>query len=72
MSTQSDMERERYEARRKFQHDYNSDMGFERREGRKIGALIGTIRTCIHPLLASSNFAIHPHSGHRWRVARMS
>lgn len=41
MLTQSDIDRERYEARRKAQHDHISFMGHARREGQKIGQEIG-------------------------------
>lgn len=46
MLTQTDIERERYEARRKAQLDYNSGMNFARTQGEMIGEMIGTIRTC--------------------------
>ena len=41
MLTQSDVERERYESRRKAQLDYNSGMNSARREGEEIGEKIG-------------------------------
>ena len=49
MLTQTDIDRERYEARQKALHDHNSLMGYvsEQRElGEMIGEMIGTIRTC--------------------------
>jgi hypothetical protein len=39
MLTQTDIERERYEARRKAQLDYNSGMNFARTQGEMIGAI---------------------------------
>jgi hypothetical protein len=39
MLTQSDLERERYEARRKAQLDYNTGMKFARLQGEQIGAI---------------------------------
>ena len=43
MLTQTDIERERYEARRKAQLDYNSGMNSARRQGQMIGKSIGAI-----------------------------
>jgi hypothetical protein len=39
MLTQTDIERERYEARRKAQLDYNSGMNYARTQGERIGAI---------------------------------
>jgi predicted transposase/invertase (TIGR01784 family) len=46
MLTQSDLERERYEARRKAQSDYNTGMKVARLEGRAEGEKIGIIHFC--------------------------
>ena len=50
MLTKTDVERERYEAQRKAQLDYNSGISSARREGemsgKMIGKRIGTIHTC--------------------------
>jgi predicted transposase/invertase (TIGR01784 family) len=50
MLTQTDLERERYEARRKWQMDYNTGLKVARMEGREEGLQrgekIGTIRLC--------------------------
>jgi PD-(D/E)XK nuclease family transposase len=45
MLTQTDLERERYEARRKAQLDHNTGLKVARMEGEKIG-VIGTIHFC--------------------------
>ncbi len=47
MLTQSDIERERYESRRKFQMDYTSDMNEQRREGRQEGRQEGLFEARI-------------------------
>jgi hypothetical protein len=39
MLTQTDIERERYESRRKAQQDHNSAINFASRQGEKIGAI---------------------------------
>jgi predicted transposase/invertase (TIGR01784 family) len=44
--SQTDQERERYEARRKWQLDYNTGMKVARLEGREEGVLIGRIQLC--------------------------
>jgi len=46
MLTQTDIERERYESRRKAQMDHNSFMNAARREGQAIGQEIGVIHLC--------------------------
>ena len=46
MLTQTDIERERYESRRKAQLDHNSAMGFAQRQGETIGKMIGAIHIC--------------------------
>jgi hypothetical protein len=46
MLTQTEIERERYEARRKAQLDYNSGMNFARRQGEMAGEKIGAIHIC--------------------------
>jgi predicted transposase/invertase (TIGR01784 family) len=46
MLTQTDTERERYEARRKWQLDHNTGLKVARMEGREEGARIGTIHFC--------------------------
>ena len=46
MLSQTDLERERYEARRKWQLDYNSGMKVARMEGLESGEQIGRIHTC--------------------------
>jgi hypothetical protein len=43
MLTQNEIERERYEARRKAQLDYNSDIKAARMEGQAEGEKIGVI-----------------------------
>jgi hypothetical protein len=43
MLTQTDIERERYEARRKAQHDYISAIGDARRQGEITGQKIGAV-----------------------------
>jgi hypothetical protein len=45
MLSQTDVERERYEARRKAQLDYNTGMKVARLEGRLEGEQIGRIHT---------------------------
>ena len=44
MLTQTEIERERYEARRKAQLDYSSGMNSALRQGQMIGEQIATIR----------------------------
>jgi hypothetical protein len=44
MLGQTDLERERYEARRKAQLDYNTGMKIARQEGQAAGEKIGIIR----------------------------
>jgi hypothetical protein len=44
MLSQTDLERERYEARRKWQLDYNTGMRAARLEGREEGEQIGQAR----------------------------
>jgi hypothetical protein len=46
MLSQTDMERERYEARRKAQLDYNTGIKVARLEGLEKGVLIGRIHLC--------------------------
>jgi hypothetical protein len=46
MIAQTDVERERYEARRKAQLDYHTGLKIARMEGRAEGELIGTIHLC--------------------------
>ncbi len=46
MLSQTDLERERYEARLKAQLDYNTGVNVARMEGRQEGELIGRIRLC--------------------------
>jgi hypothetical protein len=46
MLTQTDQERERYEARRKAQLDHNSSLKAARMEGREEGEKIGNIHFC--------------------------
>ena len=46
MLSQIDIERERYEARRRAQLDYTSGLNSARRQGRMLGEIIGTIHTC--------------------------
>src|SRR5437016_8403762 len=46
MLTQTDQERERYEARRKAQLDYNTGLKVARMEGRAQGESIGRIHFC--------------------------
>ena len=49
MLTQTDIERERYEARRKAQHDHISFTGHARREGKMIGAVQAYEQMLQHP-----------------------
>src|SRR5262249_7447489 len=46
MLTQTDLERERYEARRKSQLDWNTSMKVARQEGQMQGEQIGIIHLC--------------------------
>ena len=50
MLTQTDVERERYEARRKAQLDYNSGMNFARTQGEMIGAIHAYERMLRQPV----------------------
>jgi ABC-type taurine transport system ATPase subunit len=46
MLTHNDLERERYEARLKFQRDQNARMQFAEEKGKKRGAIIGRVQAC--------------------------
>jgi predicted transposase/invertase (TIGR01784 family) len=57
MLTQTDQERERYEARRKFQLDYNTGMKVAQLEGRKIGVIQFCERLLRRPETPASQLA---------------
>jgi hypothetical protein len=55
MLTQTDLERERYEARRKAQLDYNTGLKVARMEGEKIGLIHAFERLLIARRLRPTN-----------------